>query len=78
MTELWTADDRRPALVGYDNTPTAALPTVGLSSVDQSGFEMGRRAAELLLERLDGRAESRHVVTTPRLVVRASSDAAAD
>lgn len=78
MAELWSgAGDRRPALVGYDNTPTAALPPVGLSSVDQSGFEMGRRAAELLLERLDGRAEARHVVTTPRLVVRASSRRAA-
>ncbi|MBO9625982.1 MAG: LacI family DNA-binding transcriptional regulator [Microbacterium sp.] len=73
MTELWTEPGRRPALVGYDNTPTAALPTVGLSSVDQSGFEMGRRAAELLLERLDGRTDAQHVVTTPELVVRASS-----
>lgn len=77
MTELWRGDARRPALVGYDNTPTAALPTVGLSSVDQAGFEMGRRAAELLLERLDGRTEPRHVVTTPELVVRASSAGAA-
>ena len=74
MTELWSGpDDRMPALVGYDDTPTAALPTVGLSSVDQSGFEMGRTAAELLLQRLDGRSESRNVVLTPRLVVRASS-----
>jgi len=73
MAELWSEPGRRPALVGYDNTPTAALPTVGLSSVDQSGFEMGRRAAELLLERLDGRTDAQHVLTAPELVVRASS-----
>lgn len=74
MTELWSGrDDRNPALVGYDNTPTAALPTVGLSSVDQSGFEMGRTAAALLLERLAGRADAKDVMLTPELVVRASS-----
>ena len=74
MTELWSGrDDRLPALVGYDNTPTAALPTVGLSSVDQSGFEMGRNAAALLLERLGGRSEPKDLMLTPELVVRASS-----
>lgn len=78
MAELWRdADSARPALVGYDDTPTAGLPNVALSSVDQSGFEMGRRAAELLLERLDGRTDARHVIITPELVVRASSAPAA-
>lgn len=74
MTELWSGrEGRSPALVGYDNTPTAALPTVGLSSVDQSGFEMGRSAAALLLERLEGRSEAKNLMLTPELVVRASS-----
>jgi len=61
------------AVVGYDNTPLAAHPLISLSSVDQSGLEMGAQAAAMLLERIAGRTEPRHHVVTPTLQVRASS-----
>jgi LacI family transcriptional regulator len=73
LDDLWRADFRVPgelSVVGYDNTPTAALGPVSLTSVDQSGHELGERAASLLLERIEGRAEPVHHLTTPRLVVR--------
>ena len=48
------------AVVGYDNSSVAALPQLSLSSVDQSGQELGARAAEVLLERVTGRRDPRH------------------
>ncbi len=76
LTEMWDRGLRAPddlAVVGYDDSPTARLAPVSLSSVDQSGFEMGRRGATLLLERLDGRTTSMHEMTTPALMVRSTS-----
>lgn len=58
------------SIVGYDDVPTAALPPIGLTTVDQSGVEMGRRAAELLVSRIEGRTESQHLLIPPRLVIR--------
>lgn len=60
------------AIVGYDNSPVAALPMIGLSSVDQDGRRMGRMAAEALLSRIGGRAVAEHRLITPQLVVRRS------
>ncbi|TNB72973.1 LacI family transcriptional regulator [Arthrobacter sp. BB-1] len=65
------------SIVGYDNVPATALPPIGLTTVDQSGVEMGRQAAELLLSRIEGRTESRHVLIPPRLVVRKTTAAPA-
>ena len=50
------------SVVGYDNSRVAALPQLSLSSVDQSGQELGARAAEVLLERIKGRSDPRHVL----------------
>jgi LacI family transcriptional regulator len=61
------------SVVGYDNTEIAAHPAISLTSVDQSGAEMGRQAAAMLLERIQGRAEPRHHTLTPRLCVRRST-----
>ncbi|GAA4635446.1 LacI family DNA-binding transcriptional regulator [Actinoallomurus vinaceus] len=66
------------ALVGMDDTElaTAAWPT--LTSVGLGSAERGRRAAELLLDRLDnGVAEPRIVTVEPTLAVRASTEGAA-
>ena len=65
------------ALIGYDNWPMCSIPQISLTSVDQDPHLLGARAAELLIERIEGRTEPVHFVTTPRLVVRASSNAAA-
>ena len=61
------------SVVGYDDTGAAQHPLISLTSVAQSGVEMGHRAAELLLERFSGRTEPVHQVFAPRLVVRESS-----
>jgi len=60
------------ALVDYDNSPMAGFPLVDLASIDQSGPEIGRQAAQALLDRLGGRSEPRHFLVEPRLVVRSS------
>lgn len=63
------------SLVGYDNTTTAALSPVQLTSVDQSGRTMGATAARLLIERIDGRRTSMRATSSPRLVVRGTTSA---
>jgi len=76
LSELWDRGLRVPediALVGYDNSPAASFAPISLSSVDQHAFEMGRTAARLLLDRINGRTDSRHPVLVPALVVRKSS-----
>ncbi|MEU3166706.1 LacI family DNA-binding transcriptional regulator [Streptosporangium sp. NPDC006930] len=66
------------ALVGYDDIEFAAAAAVPLSSVRQPRAQLGRTAAELLLEEAEsldgGRHSHRHVVFQPELVIRASSD----
>ena len=63
----------RLAIVGYDNTPAAALPLIGLSSIDQGGHELGRLAAEALLSRIGGRNIPEHILVEPHLIQRAST-----
>lgn len=60
------------AIVGYDNSPFAAIPLVGLTSVDQNAAQMGRTAAETLLSRIDGREDVRHVLIEPHVEIRGS------
>jgi len=64
------------ALVGYDDIEFAAAAAVPLTSVRQPAAEMGRAAAELLLEET-GDAAARHahqrMVLQPALVVREST-----
>jgi LacI family transcriptional regulator len=61
------------SLVGYDNSRTSSIGPISLTTVDQSGREMGARAGELLLERIAGRADAVHELLEPRLVVRATT-----
>jgi len=60
----------RLSVVGYDNAAAAALPQVALTSVDQSGFEMGSLATRLLVERIDGRSAPVSILVQPTLMVR--------
>lgn len=60
------------ALVGYDDIPVAQELITPLTSVRQPVAELGRTAAELVLD--DG-APARHVLFAPELVVRASAPA---
>jgi DNA-binding LacI/PurR family transcriptional regulator len=64
------------AVVGYDDMPWALALNPPLTAVRQPGLEMGRRAADLLLQRISepGRSPSL-VVLQPTLVVRRSCGA---
>lgn len=58
------------SVLGYDDTDIAAHPMMSLTSIDQSGTQMGVIAARLLLERIAGRTESVHEVLAPKLMAR--------
>lgn len=60
------------AIVGYDDCPTARLPIIGLSSINQHATRLGQEAAEALLERIDGRAVPTNLLIEPELIKRRS------
>jgi LacI family transcriptional regulator len=64
------------AIVGYDDIDFAAAAAVPLTSVRQPREQLGRTGTQLLVDEVrDGDAHKhRHVVFTPELVVRASSN----
>jgi DNA-binding LacI/PurR family transcriptional regulator len=58
----------------FDDLPLAAIVGSGLTVVDQPTYDLGRRAAELLLSRIeDPSAPVREHLLSPRLIVRGSS-----
>jgi LacI family transcriptional regulator len=65
------------AIVGYDDIEFAAAAAVPLSSVRQPRQQLGRTAAQLLLDEALGEASHQHrqVVFEPELVIRQSSQA---
>ncbi len=77
MKAIWDAGLRVPedvAVVGVGNIAHGDLLRVPLTTVSWSRAEQGRRAAELLLDRVgDGQAPYRHVIIPPELIARASS-----
>lgn len=60
-------------LVSFDNTDYALACVPTLTSVDMRQYEIGKYAAEVLLERIQGRKEIRNVVMMPKLIERQSS-----
>lgn len=60
------------AVIGYDDCSLAGQPAVSLSSVNQNPSELGARASELLLGRIEGREEAQHLVVQPKVVIRRS------
>jgi DNA-binding LacI/PurR family transcriptional regulator len=66
------------SVVGFDNLRLVEHLPVPLTTVDQPKQEMGRRAAELLFERMEGGPSLplRREVFTPHLVIRDSSSIA--
>jgi LacI family transcriptional regulator len=66
------------ALVGFNNVAATAWKTYQITTVDQHADEMGRRAAERviqLIEKAPGHDQPFHVVLDPQLVVRRSCGA---
>jgi LacI family transcriptional regulator len=82
MRSLRDAGFRVPedvSIVAFDDLPVAWLSDPFMTVVDQPAYEIGRRAAELLLSRLDGTISGpgREVVLPSELIVRRSSGAPA-
>ena len=78
MKAIWEAGLRVPediAVVGAGDIALGDLLRVGLTTVGWSRDEQGRRAAELMLDRIgpDPSDEFRSIVIAPRLIVRRSS-----
>lgn len=63
------------SMVGYDNSPLSSEHMLKLTTVDDRGFDVGKLAAERILDVLehDGPAEPINVLLEPRLVIRQSS-----
>lgn len=62
------------AITGFTNGQLAGLTDPGLTTVDQHGYEMGREAARLMLERIkDGSRPYQTRVIKTDLVIRGSS-----
>ncbi len=65
------------SLVGYDDAPFIGIGQVGLTTIRQPSSEIGSRAAELLLDRIDETPDSgRHEAIAPTLVERSSTESA--
>lgn len=64
------------AVIGFDNIPAAKLMQPALTSVDQFQHAMGKRAAEMLFERLNGTcpAKGRSVAMPYQLIARESTN----
>ena len=60
------------AIVGYDNSPVAALPLIGLASMDQDPLRLGALATRTLLSRIGGRTAAEHIMIEPQLICRNS------
>lgn len=63
------------ALVGFDDLPPALVTFPFLTVVAQPAYEMGQRAARLLIDRLEGRlsGEHREIILPTEIIIRQSS-----
>jgi DNA-binding LacI/PurR family transcriptional regulator len=64
------------SVVGYDDSPLAAMTTPPLTTVGQPAREKGAAAARLLLDRLGGAPPADPIVLATELMVRGSTGAA--
>jgi len=59
------------ALIGYDNIQISNFLPISLSTIDTQGAEVGRRATELLIQKINEPSlETQQIVLKPNLVVR--------
>ncbi|MGW3730927.1 LacI family DNA-binding transcriptional regulator, partial [Streptomyces sp. NPDC000851] len=62
------------SVTGYDNTSISRLRHLWLTTVDNAGHEVGRRAARCLLDRFEGRGGEGSVhLATPTLEIRGTT-----
>lgn len=63
-------------VVGFSNEPFTRFMELTITSVDQSPIEMGKMAAKVFLEQVNGvtaERQQRQIVLTPQLIIRKSS-----
>ena len=75
LRELGVGVPEKIALVGFDDLPPALVMFPFLTVAAQPAYEMGRRAALLLIDRLQGRLETacEEIILPTELIVRVSS-----
>lgn len=75
LKELKVKIPEKVALVGFDNTYITKEVSPSISSVAQLVEEIGRKAVEILIDKINNSEEvnEKHVILEPRLVVRESS-----
>ena len=64
------------AIVGFSNEPFSELVTPSISTIKQPGFEMGQKAAELLIKQIGNKVKPKNyqtIVMETELIVRNSS-----
>jgi DNA-binding LacI/PurR family transcriptional regulator len=62
------------SVVGYDNTPAAALRTISLTTVEPFATEIGAEAMRAVLARVKRRDRpARRMIVPPRLIERATT-----
>jgi DNA-binding LacI/PurR family transcriptional regulator len=62
------------AVVGFDDIAFASFPEIGLTTVRQPKYEMGKLAATLLLDTItEETATPKKYILEPELIVRTSS-----
>lgn len=71
--ELGLAVPDELAVIGYDDILFARMFTPALTTVHAATYDLGRHAATMLLDRMEGRSEGVDIVLQPRLIVRAST-----
>ena len=63
------------SVAGFDDVPIANHPLISLTSVAQRGYEMGRVAVRLLLERMEGRTRAESLQMPTELKIRRTTNA---
>ncbi|MFA5330101.1 MAG: LacI family DNA-binding transcriptional regulator [Prolixibacteraceae bacterium] len=61
-------------IVGFSNEPFSKVVSPSISTIAQPGFEMGQKAAELIISKIENKDKSFHTIVLPtELIVRESS-----
>jgi LacI family transcriptional regulator len=71
--EMGVAVPAQVAVTGFDDIPFADLLKQSLTTMHVPRFDLGVKAGEMLLERIDGNTSVSEIVISPQLVVRESA-----
>lgn len=57
------------AIVGHDGLDMVKMLHPQITTIEQPRYEMGRRAAQLLIDQIENGGETKHIVLKPKLVI---------